>query len=441
MRLPLLLASLLLLPAFAGCLAGDEPAPADDAGAPAATAQDAGAVAGPAPSGAKDAYVVPASETEDAKEAVAHPVPVRTNEARPPVVLDLSDEFTSTDCRGLRFGMAEQTLQQASRPRRFHDLSDQLQVGDVFQYNVTLSFENADGRWAEIQAMYGFGSTIRAYEEGTADKRGLVTIAWEGQGYRTSDSDPSFIDVNCWFGQLQEPLPYTLTVSLTFADNAIPAEAPMRLPVPEGAARLFVRGVPLDGEKGVLSHFRLFGPDDRLVCECALNSDRQVATVELPGPGDYVLLVDHTANGFVSAALDAPAQEEMTAMEMEWRHLPLFTVDGEASAFRTFEFDVPTVPLLMHAYVVSPESGNGGAGRHTKLSVTNERGEVLRVGWGGHLTFDDPQGQGRAWLGMSPDGWEFFVDHHAYSPGKHVATLESEALRGQVVLVTRQYVR
>lgn len=339
----------------------------------------------------------------------------------------------------MQFGGMEAQLAAASDARRFWDLSEHLQVGDVFQYEISLGFQNTDASWAEIHPSFGIGNTLRNHDEPVGEVREPIVINWTGQSYRQSEDALAFLRLNCIYGLVRDPIPYALTVTFTFADSAVPAEAPVKVPVPEGATRLFVRGVAVDPTKGVNSHFRLFGPDDKLVCECALSSAADVATVDLEGPGDYVILVDHTANGFVSLALDAPATAPAEALPVEMAHIPLFTLDGKAGVDETVEIELPTVPLLMHAFVITPDGSSPGAGKKTSLQVANDRGEVLRIAWGGHLTM--PMDEGMIWMGVWPADWEYEVDHHAYAPGKHVAHLQAEALRGQVFLMVNQYVR
>lgn len=433
-RHSLALALLLVLPLLAGCLSDDE-APASVPAAVAQSAEDAGGRSGPAPAAPKDAYMVQADDA--GAEVAAYPVPVATNAARAPVTLDLSGEFGPTDCRGLQFGDLEEALAAASRPGRFHDLSESLLVGDVFAYNVTFSFANAPENWAEIQLHFGLGSTLRAFEQSTRETP-EVLVTYEGQGFRASEEDLAWIHLRCGASLMQRPIPYTLTVTLQFAEGAVPAEAPMLLPVPEGATRLVVRGVAVDPAEGVMSHFRLFAPDDTLVCECALSSADEAAVVELPGPGAYVLLVDHTSNGFVSVALDAPAEAEMEALGSEWVETVIFSLDG-GPVDQTVDVVLDRVPLLMMAFAMPKDQA--GVGKATDLVVTNVRGQPLHVAWPGHVTWYDPAMDGVAFLGFLPGEWAEEVDHHAFAQGVHQATLTSEEFRGDVLLVTRQYVR
>lgn len=435
----LLLTLALLAPLASGCL-GDEPAEPATGTAVATSAEDAGAVSGPAPSAPKEAYQVAAED--GAAPAVAYPARLTTNPARAPVTLDFSDAFSPQDCRPLNFGdLEDAALQEVSRHRRLHLLADQLQVGDVFQYEIHMSYTNAADNWAEIHPRYGLGNTILEHEESTAEANGEVVIHWLGQSYRASDDDPAFLVVECEIGQFTQPIPYTLTITFTFGDSAVPAETPLLVPVPEGATRMFVRGVAVDPEEGVLSHFRLFGPDDAMLCECALGSNMEVATVPVT-PGEHVILVDHTSNGFVSLAFDAPPTAELRALEAEWVETQVLAATGEA-VDTIVTIDLPRVPLFMEAFVRARDS-EGGLGQQTSLVLTNERGEPLRIGWGGHLTFDDGQG-GTAWLGIPNTGggasWFHVIDHHAFAPGAHQAQVKADFLRGEIYLLTRQYVR
>ena len=426
-----LFAFLLLLPAFAGCLSGgsDDAPPAADAAGVAKSAQDAGAKSGEAPVAPKEAFIV--------EEATAYPVPVETNAARPPVVVDFSGEFTQADCRPLNFGGLEEQLASASVNRRFRELTDVLQVGDVFRYEIAVSYQNSDTSWAEIHPAYAFGSTVQEHSESTQDMDDVL-VEWSGQGFRASEDDMAWIFIGCFYGQLPRPIPYTYTVTLSFAEGAIPAESPLLLPVPDGATTLYVRGVPIDPAQGVMSHFRLFGPDDEVVCECALSSSEEATAVPLPGPGAYVLIVDHTDNGFVSAALDVPATTPMRALAAEWVQTSVFVAQGGA-VDETVTLDLGSVPLFMAASVM-PADG-AGVGKKSHIDVANGRGEPLIATWGGHVTWTDPASEGTAWLGFWPGDWEFIVDHHAFAPGAHTVHVTAEELRGEIFLHTRHYVR
>ena len=434
----LLVPLLLLAPLLTGCLSGDGDAP--PAAAPVAkSAAEAGALSGEAPSAPKDAFSVAPDPAAQEKTVVAYPASIPTNPARPPVELDLSDSFEGADCRGWQLGGLDGALHAASRPRRNHDLREHLMVGDVFQYEVSLRFTNKDSAWGEIHPAFGIGSTVVVHEEPVGDEREEVVLNWTGQSYRASDDDMAWVRVMCAYGSMSEPVPYALTVRLTFADSAVPAESPILVPVPEGATRMFVRGVPFDATRGVGSHFRVFGADDRVVCECGLSSGAEVATVPVSGGDELVLLVDHTDNGFVSVAFDAPPTAPLRALDSEWVATPVLTAPGGALD-QTVELDLPKVPLFMGAAVLGPSDRTPGGGKGVKLSAVNGRGEPLRVAWGGHVALMTGEDEGM-WMGFWPGGWERVVDHHAFAPGLHVVTVKAEALRGEVVLITRQYVR
>ena len=432
-----LLPLLLLAPLLTGCLADDGPSAAD-APPVAQSAEEAGAASGPAPSAPKGAFVVAPDAEARSETVVAYPAAIRTNAAKPPVELDLSDAFEAGDCRGFNFGPTEDALSAASRPRHWTSLAEHLAVGDVFQYEIAFSVTNTDAAWGEIHPFFAIGSDIMSHDDSTREG-GTVSLNWTGQGYRTSEDEAAWVMVACWYGTMTQPVPYTLTVKLTFADSAIPAQAPIRVPVPADATRLFVRGVAFDPQKGVSSHFRLFDAQDDLVCECGLSSAEEVATVAVKGGDELVLLVDHTDNGFVSLAFDAPPTEDLEAMQVEWLRTSLVTSTG-GPVDATVDVDLPKVPLFMSARVLGPPDGTPGAGKKTQLSLVNGRGEVLRQTWGGHTAMQ-VQGDGGMWLGFWPADWERTVDHHAFAPGAHVATIKAEALRGEVVLYTRQYVR
>lgn len=426
-RLAVLVAALLLAPLAAGCLSEEEPT--QDGPVVAQDAEAAGAKSGEAPVAPKDAYTIDGG-------AAAYPVAVETNPARAPITIDFSGEFKQQDCRMFNFGGAEEILMAASYHRRFRSLEDDLKVGDVFSYNITLTYTNSAQNWGEIHMAYGIGSTIQEHIEPTRELTDVVQ-SYSGQGYRGGEDDMAWLFVGCDIGAMQTPIPYTFTATFTFAEGAVPAEAPMLLTVPEGATKLFVTGVKIDDTKGTLSHFRVFRPDDTLLCECALSSSEDVATVEIPEAGEYVVIVDHTDNGFLSFALDAPSDTPLRALGAEWVETSLFAADN-GPVDQTVDVTLDRVPLVMFAAVVPKDSA--GVGKRTSLVMANARGEPLRIAWGGHVTWSMPDG-GMAWTGIWPTDWEFTQDHHAYAQGAHTATIKAEELRGEIFLVTRQYVR
>ena len=435
-----LLAALLILPAFAGCLNDDAPT-ATEAPPVASSAEDAGAVAGEAPSGAKEAYKVQAAANEagDAKEeVVAYPLNLRTNPAKAPVTHSFEGVFNATDCMGIGLGPVADN-------NRFFDLSEMLTVGDVLAYDIQLSYEARQDNWAEIHLLVGMGNRIEGHNEPLGEQRGPIVQNFTGQTYRVTDDDFAFVSVNCWYGQASAPIPFKLDVKLTFAEAAVPAETPILFEAPEGATRLIVRGVPLDASQGVNSHFRIFGPDDALLCECGLGALDEASYWPIPAAGDYVVLVDHTSNGFVSLALDTVPSADLHPLQAEWVPYKVFTGDGSA-VDATVNLDLPQVPLLMHAFSTAGGDGtSAGAGKGVQVTVTNGRGTPLAIKWGGYVAHQlrTPAANWNQWWGMWPEAaaWGYSADHHAYAPGGHQVHIKADALRGDVVVLTRQYVR
>lgn len=435
-----LLAALLVLPLFAGCLGGNEPAATPETKV-AASANEAGAVAGQAPSGAKEAYKVQAAANEagdDKQEVVAYPLNLRTNAAKPPLEQTFEGSFNQTDCMG--FG-----LRPVAVNNRFFDLSDMVAVGDVFAYDVQLAYEARQDNWAEVHLFIGIGNRLEGHNEPLGEKRGPIVENFTGQSYRVTDDDFAFASVNCWYGQPSGPIPFKLTVKITFAEAAVPAETPILVTMPEGATRLIVRGVPLDPQQGVNSHFRIFGPDDALLCECGLGALDEATYWTIPAPGDYVVLVDHTSNGFVSLALDAAPTADLHPLQSEWVPYKVLSNDG-GPVDATVNLDLPQVPLVMRAFsTAGGDQTSVGAGKGVQIEVTNARGTPLALKWGGYVAqqLRTPAANWNQWWGAWPEAaaWGFSVDHHAYAPGGHQVHVKADALRGDVYVLTRQYVR
>lgn len=445
----LVLSLLLVLPVFAGCL-GEEPASEPEAPPVAKSAEDAGAKSGDAPVAATQPYQVTLGDEGSSQEVVtAYPVSLETNAAKPPLTLTFDGEFDAASCNplgGLPFGGLG-----AAQSWRFNDFSDQLAKGDVLSYAIEMKYTNTDQSNAELHLFYGVDTVQDYWQEPTGDVRGEVVMNFTGQSYRVDDEGPAWVAAACWYGVLTTPIPYTLTVTLTFAQGSVPSGAPMLLKVPANATRLFVSGVPLDAAQGVSSHYRVFAPDDSVLCECGLSSAGASASLVLPEPGDYVLLVDHTANGFVSFALDAPSPASLKPLGAEWATYPLTTSDG-GPVDEAVDVDLPSTPLAMNAWVFPPGFSQGaptpdaGMGKAVSLSITNGRGEVVRMKLGGYVTFHagvPGQWMFGQWIPVALPGgeWEFFVDHHAYGPGAHQVSLKAEQMRGEAVLFAMHYVR
>lgn len=450
LRVALPLAAIVLA---AGCLANDpDPAPAGDV-APLAEASGDGSLPGPAaPTGAYTVEAAPATEGDgaeaQAQSATAYPVRLATSAAKAPVTREFAGTYEPQDCTpnggvplgGL--GFAEGS--------RFHDFTDDVAVGDVLSYDLRMTWTNTDASWAEIHLGFSIGSAGDFWQEPTSEV-GERTINFTGQAFRGREEEQASLFVNCWYGQITEPIAYSITIALTFAEGAIPSSLPVQVAVPAGATRLFVSGLPASGAEGTPSHFRVFRPDDTVLCECALASDDQTAGVALDaGAGNYVVLVDHTANGFVTLALDAPNDGVAIPLALEWQQFDVFTSDGAQAVDETIAIDVPTVPLDMGAWVFAAgASAEGpfavGLGKAYRLTVSNARGDVVRQAMAGHFTYRAaaPPVLGTSdWLPLPVgDEWEFTQDHHAYDLGEHTVRVTADAFRGDVVVWARQYVR
>lgn len=435
---------LLLALALAGCLGDDAPAEGSEP-VVAARAEDAGALAGDTPRGATEPYRALASDATtggEATEVVAHPLKLATNPAKEPITLEFDGVFNATDCMGIGLNLGPVSM----RGNHHRDLREHFSPGDVFEYDLRLTYEARSGSPVEIHMIYGIGNKIVGHNEPVGDKTGTIDQNFTGQSYRVTSDDMAWVAVNCWYGRSDQPTAYHLTVKLRFAEAAIPAESPILVPVPEGATRLLVQGVAVDPARGVNSHYRLFGPDDTLVCECVLGSTDEASFVDLPGPGDYVLLVDHTSNGFVSVALDAPPVRDLNALESEFVLHKIYTSPAETNVDKTFDLPLAKVPLLMHAFTTTEGASTGvGQGKSLVVEVTNERGVPLRIGWGGFLTHRanvGPINTNQWWgMGLDPAEWSYAADHHAYAVGDHQVHFQAESFRGDLYVVTREYIR
>lgn len=442
---PTLICLTLTLAALAGCFTEDDPTP-EVAPSIAGSAQEAGASSGPAPVAASEPFQVAGGAAGDETLVTAYPVAFETNAAKPPETREFAGEFTPTGCTPVRNVPLVGLLGVLPPNGGVYNVSDALAPGDVFSFDVQLRWTNTDESWADAHLFYAFGAATDNNNDFTGELRGEVVVNFTGQQFRLHDGQPAMVGAFCWYGQVTTPIPYTLTVTLHFAEAGVPSQTPILLDVPANATRLFVSGLALDPSQGVLSHYRIFGPDDELVCECSLSSNQAVATVELETTGAHVLLVDHTSNGFVSFALDAPPPAALRALDSVWSLMTLATSDGGAFD-ETVPFDLPATPLNMGAWVIPTggEPADAGFGQGYALDVTNGRGEVVRQRMEAFAMYrlEVPSLFGIGdWRALPVDGeWEFWQDHHAYGRGAHEAHVTADSFRGQVVLIQMSYVR
>lgn len=373
---------------------------------------------------------------------------METTAAKAPLVDAFEGSFETAECLPTGGGLPLGALLLGSGGDA-RDLRDSFAQGDVFAFDITLTFTNTDQSWGELHLWYSFGETGDYWTEPTGDGRGEVVVNFTGQGHITTEDFWANIGVDCWYGQITTPVPYRVEYAIAFAEGAVPSSQPVLVQVPEGATKLIVSGLALDGATPVTSHFRVFAPDDSLVCECGLNSNEEAAVVDLPGPGDYVVLVDHTEGGFVALALDAPPVAPLRALASRFEAFVLASSGGQAVS-DSFPLDFPSTPLAVFGWVEPPGDPHGapdvGAGRNLKMTLVNARGEVMRIAMGGFVNFHAAVPGAfamQSWypVGLPDDEWEFYFDHHAYAPGGHTVTVDAEMLRGDAVLYAIFYDR
>ncbi|HVL46954.1 MAG TPA: hypothetical protein VM889_00175 [Candidatus Thermoplasmatota archaeon] len=424
----------LALPALAGCFGPAADMPAPDPLAAANDSVDAGAVAGTSPVGPKKPFKVEVDNASGTEKVVAHPVRFKTNPAREPIVVERAGTLNTTNC--LPTGRTP-----ISHNWRWFSLGDDLRPGDVFTFDVALEYENKDNSWADLHLVYSIGGREGGDYTARGDARGPQRQNFSDQGFHGEDTYSGF-GVVCWSGLILEPLAFKLTATLTFVEGGIPAGVPLQIEVPANATRFIVSGVPIDPAKGVLSHYRLFGPDDRLLCECALSSNKQAHATPLVGPGDYVLLVDHTDNGFVTVSLDAPSPERALPLGMRWKSWRFAVSDGETNPKKTFPIEFPTVPLRVGAGLDAEQAEVSLAVAKTAtIHLANAHGDVLVRKIPGYVEYG-VVGSGFGFgLPLVPGTREYRVDHHNFRPGPHTLEVSAEACRCHAVVHVVTYER
>lgn len=438
-----------LAAALAGCASG--PSATEESVPVKASAESAGAVDGPAPAAPKEAYAATASSATGSGESeslTVFPVLFPTNAAKAPFVEEYTGAFTPNDCSPNGQLLPSRFIPGGAP--KWWNVSEAFAPGDVFSYAVTLTWTNTDDSWADLHLGNTFGGASDYWQEPTNDKRGEVVLNFTGQGY-FGPAGRAMVGADCWYGFTKDPIPFVIKLELTFAEGALPASTPALITVPDNATRLVARGVAVNPDEGVLSHFRVFKPDDTLLCECALDPMTAAATLPLIEGGDYVIIVDHTTNGFVSFGLDVVSPTPMKALSHKMTPHVIFKDLNENGFSKEAAITFDSVPLSMRAWVF-PEgfserkAPSAGAGSKYEIHVTSPRGEVLRqkmaayatyrVSVPGVFSFQD-------WRPVAVPGgeWEFYTDHHAYSYGTHLVNVKADQIRGDVVLFVQQYDR
>lgn len=212
-------------------------------------------------------------------------------------------------------------------------------------------------------------------------------------------------------------------VTLQPVTDVLGPEVPYLLTVPEDATRLALRPFRLN-ETPVVSHFTLLREDGSLLGHYGLNSYEAAQIVDLPGPGRYVLHVDHVLGGFVQAALDAPGGR-LEPLALDFVDLPLREGPGDAEA------TLPPGALSVLPWVEPPGTGSARWEGLT-VTLTGGRGKVFEWQAPDRLTL--APGPGARWgpLGLAPQ--EFVWDHHAVLPGAASAAVRADLLEGRVGL-------
>lgn len=414
------------LPLLAGCLgAGDAPAPMENLTSTAITGNGTAA-------GSTTAFVVDAG---DGAARTIHPYKVPGGAPRPPETRSFTGTFEAQDCGPGGAGFL------AGNPWRSHDFTDMFRPGDVVDLYVTLKWTNTDTSHGDVHLFVNTPGPGYFNSTGTDAQRGEIVdnwhtqILWSGAEGNTASAGPA-----CFFGVAAEPIAYTLDVRASYAANAIAAQTPFLVNVPDDATQLRLTGLPT-GEAPVSAHWRVFAPDDTLVGEFALNSNEASDAAPVPGGGAYVVLVDHVENGFVALGADAPlADDSMTQLEFGFNGVEIFRSDTPGPVDASVPFNLPRVPLTLFVWADAAGDDPVGASRALTFSVEGPRGLVLEWAQGGWVSAPGPNG--RVWQPLPVPGWQDITyDHHALAVGDHTANVQADNFRGSLTFFWVSYLR
>jgi len=415
---------------LAGCFQAEAPPPTDVPQGDLVRTTADGGVAGP------DAAVqIQDEDPGSSRPLVFYPYDLPGGRARAPAGKDITDKFETADCASPLFSDDGPT-----RKFQMHDITDLFEAGDVVHIEVWANWTNKDDSWADLHLMVDLptGGMFDTIDRGR--DRGVFSVNFTSQVYWRGDAgDRAQVGMVCFYGASAQPVPYTLNVRVSYAENVVPASAPVLVKVPSGATRLMITGVPV-GERPVTSHFRLFAPDDSLVGEYALNSNELIDAAFVPGPGEYVIMVDHTEGGFVSFGADAPPEDNvLVALDTVGTTLTLHSQDVPGPAAATVPFTIPRVPLVLLVFPEAPDASPSYAfGRNFHLVVEGPRGLVLNFFLEG---FGEAEGAGQNVFIPAGLDFTFEYDHHALAVGDHVAALDADAFRGELEFNWATYLR
>lgn len=408
----------------AGCL-GTDPAPEAAPDVDVLSLQANESVAGP-----DSAFTL---EGDDG--GVIHPFQVPGGSPRPPETRTFEGVFEAKDCGPFGVGFA------AGQPFHNHDFTDLFQAGDIVELHVALRWTQTDSSHGDIHLFVNTPGAGNFNATGTDGMRGEIVETWYTQLlWRGDEGDTAGAGPACFFGVVVEPIRYTLEVHAAYAANAVAAQTPFLVNVPEGATRLFLTGLPT-GDLPVTAHWRLFAPDDQLVGEFALNSNEAVDEALVPVSGAYVILVDHVENGFVALGTDVPPVDaEMIALDYGFNAVEIFRSDAPAPAHATVPFTLPRVPLSLFVWADAAEGEPWGLSRSLTFSVEGPRGPVMAWSQGGWVAAATPVFP--LWQPLPLPGWQdISYDHHALAVGDHVASVDAENFRGSLTFFWVTYLR
>ncbi|MHB8604464.1 MAG: hypothetical protein ACYDCK_04345 [Thermoplasmatota archaeon] len=434
--------------ALAGCLSGATPkgAPAEKAAsnAPTATAADAtttgAAIA--APSKPFQADSVANSDPNTKTSTTIYPFVPHGQRDKAAQRIVLKGTFNATDCTVPVANFFSPQL--GSGQYQPFDLKKYFEAGDTFDMNETMTWTNTASDAADLH-LFSFLPTDSFYHTApTYGTTGPVTIMYDAQQAWPNDATNAYAWVGavCFYATNAQPIDYTITLTITYLRGIAPAHTPVLLHVSQNVTELIASEVGITPAARVTAHYRIFDPDDKLLGSFALHSDGSAVRIPVKANGDYVLLVDHSENGYVAIGANAPpADNEMIFLKTQWAQKPLVNVEQPGPAAITATFVLPRVPLTLYVYP-APAAQSGVALLHNfDLKVKGPLGPVEDDAIPGEAILHLPICNSACYFGLPIPGWGYSYDHHALAAGEHTVNVNADEFSGSVYVSMMSYLR
>lgn len=336
------------------------------------------------------------------------------------------------------------------------DIADHIPPGQAVQVDLTLIYDGAPGRSADLDILVDFPHLVNSTSRAYWDEYSWVTVRKTAQANVVGvEGEPHEVGIEVSEGRILpgQSLDYSLRVDLRYAPDAVGPHVPYAFDVPANASGLVLSSVKLTGDTHVDTHIVLVGPDDELLRSVPYN-DLAIASESILIPvdqaGEHVLYATHMTGGFLAVEADAPPDDrEMRILDREVTREVLFEggvapgvaehhvydettprSGGESTTFTLGE----TFPLEVRAFVGGEGATVAG---DVEVRLSSEKGLVDL--YHRFARYDDERGSVGASDDGIPENDRFLPENLA--PGTYTAEVIMDGTNAPVGYEVVTYVR